>query len=86
MKILKKRFPNFAHTDGFLTAPYKISLYIEGGAYIEGLVLLGRNVILSNKNQINTTIDVKTATVTTDNLEITLTENVRYVKVFISEG
>ena len=86
LEDIKKRFPNFAHTDGFLTAPYKISIYIDGGAYIDGLVLLGRNVVLTNMYNINTTNTVTTAVVKEENLEINLTENARYVKVFITEG
>ena len=83
---IKTRYPNFTHTDGFLTAPYKISIYTDGGGYIDGLVLVGRKVVMTNMYKINTTNDVTTAVVTEENLEITLTENVRYVKVFITEG
>jgi len=80
-----KRYPNFLHSDGYLTAPYSVSIYLSGGGYIGGLKILGRNVYRERVYTLNTTNSIASTSITAENLVITLAQNATYIKVFIKE-
>src|SRR5699024_5690345 len=83
---VRKRFPNFMHTDGFLTAPYKVSIYIGGGNYIDNIIVLSKKVYTDKMYTLNSSIGVSSGTVTSEKMILTLTESTKYIKVFITEG
>jgi len=82
---IKKRFPNFAHEDHYLTMPIKLTIVFgSSGLSIIDNYIRNRTYIGDYQKTFTTSIKVDDVTITDDDLVIHLTEPISRFKIYLT--